>query len=202
MNDTRDRIIAAAGELFQRHGYTGTGLKQISRQSGAPFGSLYHFFPGGKEELTAETLRSSGLGYQLLVEAVFDSAPDLLTGLHDCFVGAAEVLTATDFADACPIETVALEVASSNESLRLVTAKIFESWIQSGAARGEAEGLSAAVARRALDRLHHRTRRSLRPRPSDEEHRAPRGRGRATIAATRAALDQHQPSTHPNRGTP
>src|SRR6202035_4402953 len=128
-NDTRDRIIGSTAALFQRHGYTGTGLKEISRQSGAPFGSLYHFFPGGKEELTAEALRWSGAGYQLIVEAVLENAPDLLTGLYDCFVGAADVLVATDFADACPIETVALEVASTNERLRLVTADIFDGWI-------------------------------------------------------------------------
>jgi AcrR family transcriptional regulator len=145
--DTKDRIIGAAAELFQRHGYTGTGLKQISRESGAPFGSLYHFFPGGKEQLTAETLRWSGEGYQLIVEAVLENAPDLLTGLHDCFAGAADVLVATDFADACPIETVALEVASSNERLRLVTADIFDNWIQAIASRGEVAGLAPAVAR-------------------------------------------------------
>lgn len=47
-NDTRDRIIGSTAALFQRYGYTGTGLKQISRESGAPFGSLYHFFPGAR----------------------------------------------------------------------------------------------------------------------------------------------------------
>jgi AcrR family transcriptional regulator len=146
--NTRDRIIDAAAELFGRHGYTGTGLKQISQQSGAPFGSLYHFFPGGKEQLTADTLRWSGHGYQLLVEAVFDSAPDILSGLRDCFAGAAEVLRQTDYADACPIETVALEVASTNETLRQVTAEIFEAWIESGTVRFRAAGLEPDTARR------------------------------------------------------
>ena len=133
---------------------------------------------------------------------MFDGAPDLLTGLHDCFVGAAEVLTATDFADACPIETVALEVASSNESLRLVTAEIFESWIQSGASRGEAEGMSTALARElsiafisALEGAFVLARAMKSTEPLEAA-------GRATIAATRAALDQHQPPTQPNRGTP
>ena len=92
-------IATQAAALFQRHGYTGTGLKEISRQSGAPFGSLYHFFPGGKEQLTTETLRWSGHGYQQLVEAVFDNSPDVLTGLRNCFAGAAEVLQQTDYAD-------------------------------------------------------------------------------------------------------
>jgi AcrR family transcriptional regulator len=144
---TRDRIIDAAAELFRRHGYTGTGLKQISQQSGAPLGSLYHFFPGGKEQMTAETLRWSGHGYQVLVEAVFDDAPDVLTGVRDCFAGAAEVLRLTDYADACPIETVALEVASTNEALRQVTAEVFEAWITAATVRLAAAGVTEATAR-------------------------------------------------------
>ena len=46
------------------------------------------------------------------------------------FEGAADTLRTTDYADACPIATVALEVASSNEPLRIVTAEIFEGWLQ------------------------------------------------------------------------
>jgi AcrR family transcriptional regulator len=148
VSDTRQRIVGTTADLFRERGYTGTGIKQIARESGAAFGSLYHFFPGGKDELAAEALRWSGAGYQLLVEAVIDAAPDYVTGLRDAFTGAAEVLEATDYADACPIETVALEVASVNEPLRLVTAEIFESWIESGTTRGVAAGLDRAAARR------------------------------------------------------
>jgi hypothetical protein len=47
---------------------------------------------------------------------------------------AAEDLAATDYADACPIATVALEVASSNEALRVATAEVFDEWVTGGAA--------------------------------------------------------------------
>jgi len=145
--DTRERIVNAAADLMGRHGYTGTGLKQIAAESGAPFGSIYHFFPDGKTELTAAALRWSGEGYQLLVEGVIDGEADLLDGLRACFEGAAEVLIASDYADACPIETVALEVASTDETLRLVTAEIFANWIESAASRFEAAGLDHDEAR-------------------------------------------------------
>src|SRR5215470_9601130 len=148
MAETRERIVGVTAGLFRERGYTGTGIKQIAQESGAAFGSLYHFFPGGKDELAAAALRWSGAGYQLLVEAVIDAAPDFVTGLRDAFLGAAEVLEATDYADACPIETVALEVASVNEPLRLVTAEIFEQWIESATTRGMAAGLDRTNARR------------------------------------------------------
>jgi AcrR family transcriptional regulator len=144
---TRDRIVAAAAQLYGRYGYTGIGLKQVAAESGAPIGSLYHFFPGGKDELAAEALQLSGQGYQVLVEGVFQSAPDLISGIQAAFAGAAEVLEASGYADACWIETVALEVASTNEPLRLVTAEIFERWIDAATRLVEAGGVPAAEAR-------------------------------------------------------
>src|SRR3954469_19567674 len=101
---TKIRILDATAELFMRYGYTGTGLKQIVADANAPFGSLYHHFPGGKQELGAAVIQRSGAMYGELVMSVFDAAPDILTGVRDCFEGAAMVLEATDYADACPIE--------------------------------------------------------------------------------------------------
>ena len=60
---TKDRIIDSSAELFRRQGYNGTGVKQIVAAANAPFGSIYHFFPGGKEQLAAETIRASGQLY-------------------------------------------------------------------------------------------------------------------------------------------
>jgi len=145
--DTRERIVGAAAELFRRGGYAGVGVKAIARQSGCPVGSMYHFFPGGKDELVAEALRMAGHGYLLLVEAVLENEPDLVSGIRACFAGAGAVLAATDYADACPIETVALEVASTNEPLRLVTAEIFEGWIMAATSRFAAGGVPQAAAR-------------------------------------------------------
>src|SRR6059058_5114005 len=92
---TRDRIVDATAECFRRQGYMATGLKQIASEADAAFGSLYHFFPGGKEELGAEVIRWSGRMYGLLLPAVFDPAPDVVTAVEDFFAGAAEHLRET-----------------------------------------------------------------------------------------------------------
>ncbi len=104
-------------------------IKQILAEADAAFASLYHFFPGGKDQLAAEAIRRSGAMYQQLVEGVLDAAPDLLSGIGACFAAAAETLLATGYADACPIATVALEVANTDEALRQATADVFASWI-------------------------------------------------------------------------
>jgi AcrR family transcriptional regulator len=136
----------SSAELFRRQGYTGTGVKQIAAVASAPFGSLYHFFPGGKEQLGEEVIRSSGALYLQLFETIALQAPDALTAVADFFSGAAETLRETDYADACPIATVALEVASTNEPLRQATADVFETWIDAATAYFTAAGIAADAA--------------------------------------------------------
>jgi AcrR family transcriptional regulator len=135
MSETRERIVETSAELFRRQGYSATGIKQIVTEAKAPFGSLYHFFPGGKEQLGAEAIRRSGALYELLIPAVLDPAPDPVTGVRLFFSGAAQHLIETDYEDACPIATVALEVSSSSETMREACADVFESWIAAGSQR-------------------------------------------------------------------
>ena len=130
--DTRTRIREAAALLFRRDGYSATGLKRIAAESGAPFGSIYHFFPGGKQQLAEDAVRTSGAAYQQLVLGLLGSVADPLESLANAFRVAADDLAASDYADACPIATLALEVASSNEPLRLATAEVFEGWVVAG----------------------------------------------------------------------
>ena len=129
---TRDRILDTTAELFRDRGYTGTGLKAISTAAGAPFGSLYHHFPGGKDELAAVALRRAADGYAARVGSVLAEVPgDVVAAVRHGFDAAGRTLVDTDVAVACPIATVALEVASTNEPLRQVTAEIFEGWLSS-----------------------------------------------------------------------
>ncbi len=125
---TRERILYATAELFRRHGYSGTGLKQVVAQAHAPFGSLYHHFPGGKQQLADEVIRAGGAFFEALVMAAYDEETTAQASVRAVFEGAAATLVATDFEDACPIAVIALEVASTNDALRRATAEIFEQW--------------------------------------------------------------------------
>ena len=126
---TRDRIIDAGATLLQRQGFTGTGVKQIVAEAGAPFASLYHFFPGGKEELGAEIVRVSGGRYGDLIPLFYDGTGDPVEATRAFFLAAAETVRESGYADACPIATVALEVSSTSEPMRVACAEVFESWL-------------------------------------------------------------------------
>jgi AcrR family transcriptional regulator len=147
MSGTRERIVEAGAELFRTQGYAATGVKQIVTVANAPFGSLYHFFPGGKEQLAADSIRASGAIYELLIPAVFDPADDVVAGTRNFFAGAAEHLRETDYAYACPIATVALEISSTSEPLREACADVFERWIAVGTERYATAGVPEPKAR-------------------------------------------------------
>ncbi len=146
MANTRERFISASAELFRRQGYVGTGVKEIVEAAGAPFGSLYHFFPNGKEELGAETIRWSGAIYGQLIDLFYEPSEDPVVATRLFFEAAADTVRDTDFTDACPIATVALEVASSSEPLRRATAEVFEGWLAQLRARLREAGLTKTQA--------------------------------------------------------
>jgi hypothetical protein len=70
-----------------------------------------------------------------------------VTGVRDFFAAAAAHLVETDYADACPIATVALEVSSTSETMREACAEVFESWITAGAERFVRAGVDLPKAR-------------------------------------------------------
>lgn len=149
MTPTRDRIVDAAADLFRLHGYAGTGMKQVVTAAGAPFGSVYHFFPGGKQELAAAAIERAGTFYGDLVLAVLDAEDDVVAGTRAVFDGAAEVLVETGYADACPVATVGLEVASTNEELRAACERVFAGWVDVLGERIVRGGATPAAARSA-----------------------------------------------------
>ncbi|MFG2999594.1 TetR/AcrR family transcriptional regulator [Streptomyces sp. NPDC048340] len=146
--DTRARIVTAATELFRRQGYAATGMKQIVTTAGAPYGSAYHFFPGGKAQLGEEVVRTSGAAHLELIGQLFpDPGADPARATAAAFEGAAETLRELEFTDPCPVATVALEVASTHEGLRLATAEVFGTWTEALAAFYAGAGMAPETAR-------------------------------------------------------
>ncbi|MFI6977570.1 TetR/AcrR family transcriptional regulator [Embleya sp. NPDC050154] len=128
-NDTRDRVLGTAADLFQRQGYSGTGLNQVLADSNAPKGSLYFHFPGGKEQLAAEAITRSGgeVGERLAAVVRAARGPrDALAGIAALF---ADNLTTTDFHSGCPIATVALEASADSEPIRASCDQAYASWL-------------------------------------------------------------------------
>jgi len=126
--------------LFSHQGYAATGVKSILTDSEAPYGSLYHHFPGGKSDLGVAAIHTGGDIYRQLVVDYFDNDRPIDDCVRAFFTDAAELLRATDFHDACPIATIAMETANTDDDMRRASADAFQSWVSVLAARLETEG--------------------------------------------------------------
>lgn len=114
--DSRARIVETTARLLRVQGYNATGLNQIIEESEAPKGSLYHYFPQGKEELATEAMQLAGRQLLERIEQLFDHQPD--SAMQMLVEQAILDLEGSDFRDGCPIATVSLETSSFSSSLQ------------------------------------------------------------------------------------
>src|SRR5215210_3585033 len=137
----RDRMIQSAAALMGQRGVEATSFSEVLAQSGAPRGSIYHHFPGGKEQLVEEATRWAGEFITAWQRATLEQTDAV--GAVDA---AAELwktlLTESDFAGGCPIAaaTVSGETAAAAKA---AAAEAFRSWQQPIAQSLKREGLSA-----------------------------------------------------------
>ncbi|UNT00584.1 TetR/AcrR family transcriptional regulator [Streptomyces tubbatahanensis] len=145
--DTDERIALAMAELLRKQGYAATGIKQLARAAGAPTGSLYHHFKGGKREIAAAALRRTGAAYIQLLPLLLDAHDDLAAGIEALFAEAAEDMRGTGWANMCPVGTVTAETADTEPELREVAAEVMGTWVEAGSRYFTARGLAETDSR-------------------------------------------------------
>lgn len=148
----RDKIIRATADLFRRQGYAATGLSDIVEKSRAPKGSLYHYFPGGKDEIAAVAVRYAGEKVRRTLEDLASSTQspgDLLRSYGKLVAG---WMAESGFRDGCPITTAILETAPDKDDIAAAGKAAFTSWFDILEARLTANGLNKKRARE-LSRL-------------------------------------------------
>lgn len=89
VNERAD-VLAALGEVFREHGFEGASLSVIERRTGLGKGSLYHFFPGGKEEMAAAVLENIGAWFETQVYAPLRDRSDPRAAIADMFVSVSD----------------------------------------------------------------------------------------------------------------
>jgi TetR/AcrR family transcriptional repressor of lmrAB and yxaGH operons len=127
-SNSREKLVETTAALLQKQGYFATGLNEIVKESGAPKGSLYFHFPGGKEELAAEGLAMNAAGMRAQLSAVLEGTTDLGRALEVAVDVLAIQLEQSKFQEGCPIATVALEAAATSDRIHEVVKEAYESW--------------------------------------------------------------------------
>lgn len=144
----REHLIQTAAKLFRQRGYAATGLNDILRESGAPKGSLYHYFPGGKEELGVAAVRWAGeRGHNTLAQMAAE-ATDTPTLLRAYAAQLAGWMAASDYRDGCPIATCLLETAPASSAMTVAGRAVFADWCAVLQQALQRDGLDEDAARR------------------------------------------------------
>jgi len=127
---TRDRIVVAASRLLQRQGYVGTGIKQIAQEAQATLGSVYHFFPGGKEAVAVAAIKHSTEEFATLLRKALDSEEDPAEAVMACARQLADELRESGWIDGCPVTAAALETLGTDSEIQQACADALRGWEQ------------------------------------------------------------------------
>lgn len=123
---TRDQFIMTTSNLLEVQGYHATGLNQIVRDSGAPKGSLYYYFPDGKEGLTAAAIERTGAVVAERIKAGLSNTAEAADAIRTFIHLIARNVEESGFRAGGPLTTVAMETATSSERLNQVCREAYQ----------------------------------------------------------------------------
>ncbi|TCN27776.1 TetR/AcrR family transcriptional regulator [Mesobacillus foraminis] len=126
--DSREKILQTASRLFQLQGYHATGLNQIIKESGSPKGSLYYYFPNGKEELAAEAVKYTSRYIEAKIQSFMEQVPDPVVAIQEFIKEAASQFDQPETIKGIPVGLLASETALISEPLRKVCVQAFKNW--------------------------------------------------------------------------
>lgn len=126
--------------MLQTRGYAASGLIELVSDSHAPKGSIYHHFPGGKEEIAAAAIRASGAEAAEATARALASARTPVGGVRLILDWLSNQLTTSNYRYGCPIATTTLEIASESDVVQAACAEAYAAWHAAIADRLIADG--------------------------------------------------------------
>jgi AcrR family transcriptional regulator len=123
---TRTKMLVSAVEVLRERGAAGLTIDEVLARSGAPRGSVYHHFPGGRSQILREALNFAG---DEITASIDEAAGESATVLLRRFVQLWEdALTDSDYTAGCPVLAAAVGSGEDEQQLTAVAADIFSRW--------------------------------------------------------------------------
>jgi TetR/AcrR family transcriptional repressor of lmrAB and yxaGH operons len=135
-------MIHAASELFRQRGYHATTFSDVVRESGAPRGSTYFHFPGGKQELAREAIARAGDEIEEMVHEAARHAKDPGSLIRALAQILASRLERSGYQSGCAIATMVLELAPRDEAFSADFDSVFARWRAALVTRFEPLGIA------------------------------------------------------------
>jgi TetR/AcrR family transcriptional regulator, lmrAB and yxaGH operons repressor len=125
MTNHRDQILLTTRDLVENQGFQATGLNQIVRESGAPKGSIYYYFPEGKDEIVAEAVLSAGQQMSQHIHNHLAGKDDAAEAIQAFISELANHIEESGFRAGGPITIVASESATTSERINRACQKVY-----------------------------------------------------------------------------
>ena len=144
MASPRERMVISAALLIRERGAHPTAIADVLEHSGAPRGSAYHYFPGGRTQLLCEAIDYAG---EYIAEKI-DKGATGVDVLDDLIADYRNQLIRTDYRAGCPVVAVAVEAGDPAKQAQAApvidrAAAAFARWTDLIAQRLIEDGMSA-----------------------------------------------------------
>jgi TetR/AcrR family transcriptional regulator, lmrAB and yxaGH operons repressor len=126
--DAKDRLLEAAIFLMKQSGLTGAGINQLVARSGAPKGSVYYYFPEGKQQITGEALTLYGKRVAVAFERALSRKKRPGDKIRALFRFVADRFQEGEFEQCCAAGAVTLDLDAEVVAIRPIIAEAFASW--------------------------------------------------------------------------
>ena len=156
-HSTYENLVMVAATLFRKQGYSASSISDILKEAQAAKGSLYHHFPGGKQDLAIAAARYSSECLLTLMSDSFEKArmeqESFSDGIQRFIEKIALMFEIMDAQELSPV-TATLLNGSLNDGFRKEASALFTQWQEAF----HAEGLSFGV---PIEDLHYRGKKLL-----------------------------------------
>jgi AcrR family transcriptional regulator len=144
-SDSRKKMVESAAALIGSQGMNATSFSEVIAESGAPRGSIYFHFPGGKRELAEDAIRWTSEQVTSHMRANTAASPsEVLQHFVALFQ---HVVGASDGAAGCAVAGVTIDVTASDDGLLEIAREAFHSWSALLGEQLEAVGIDTERAR-------------------------------------------------------
>jgi AcrR family transcriptional regulator len=142
MRSPRERMVISAALLIRERGAHATAISDVLEHSGAPRGSAYHYFPGGRTQLLCEAVDYAGEHVGAIISEA-EGGLELLDTLIDKY---RRQLLDSDYRAGCPIVAVSVEAGEEQDRERMApvierAAAVFDRWTELIVQRFVADGI-------------------------------------------------------------
>jgi TetR/AcrR family transcriptional repressor of lmrAB and yxaGH operons len=146
MSSSREQILLTTCDLLENQGFHATGLNEIVKESRAPKGSIYYYFPEGKDEIVAETIRFAGQRTAARIRSHLETIDSPAEAIQSFLETIAYHIEASGFRAGGPITIVASESATTNERINQACQEAYTGLRDAFATKLRAGGIEAVTA--------------------------------------------------------